>query len=302
MHSAARNDTNIWSCDENVRIDFVQFRFFGCGVRKDTIVGDFDGVCHHFIINDQNPPEWRRWKKLALCLRAVARVQTVNEKTIALTEEYVSQISNTINKNWTNISFMAMVVLAYCFALRTQDYCVTSSSPTLLWSDLTFVDEHKSLTINIPKSKCNQNGPPESITFFCPCKKNTSHVCAYCTLKLYKSLAEQKCPGNKCVFTKENRYGQCKPFCYKRYLDLFKENFSQIFGNKYNSKIHRPHGLRYGRATDLARMGVPEDTIRRITRHSAKSKVLFRYINMTKQQVAELIQEYTELQEDLKNK
>ena len=264
-------------------------------------MGDFDGVCHHFIINDQNPPNWRDWKKLGLCLKACARLQSVNEKTVALTEEYVAKINTTINHNWTNISFMAMVVLAYCFALRAQDYCVTDSSPTLLWSGLKFSHEHKSLTIDIPKSKCNQNGPPESITFYCPCKKGKHKVCAYCTMKLYKSLAQQKCPENKCVFTKENRYGKCKAFCYKRFLDLFKENFSKIFGKNYNSKIHRPHGLRYGRATDLAKIGVPEDTIRRITRHAAKSKVLFRYINMTKLQVAEMVKEYTTLDIELKN-
>ena len=185
-----------------------------------------------------------------------------------------------------------MVVLAYCFALRAQDYCVTDSSPTLTWDKVKFNHIDRAITIQIDKAKHNQVGPPEHLTFYCPCKDNSHKICAYCTMKKYQEKVKIRCPNINAVFTKENRYGKYKAFCYNRFLDLFKENFKLIFKLKYNSKIHRPHGLRYGRATDLAIMGVPESTIRKITRHSAKSKVLFRYINMTSVQAAELIHEY----------
>lgn len=224
----------------------------------------------------------------------------VLENTVAITEEYVQQLYNTIRHNWTNISFLTMVVLAYCFALRTQDYCVTASSPTLEWSHVTFDHKVKGLTIKIDKAKHNQNGPPEYLTFYCPCSDKNHSVCAYCTLKKYKEKAQIRCPEQTAVFTKQNRYGKYRPFCYNRFLELFKENFKKVFGNKYSSKKHRPHGLRYGRATDLAKLGVPESTIRKITRHAAQSKTLFRYINMSSTQAAESILEFKKLNKALK--
>ena len=57
----------------------------------------------------------------------------------------------------------------------------------------------------------------------------------------------------------------------------------------YDSNIYRHHSLQYDRATDLALAGVPVHVIRRVTRHAAKSKTLFRYINMSTKTVGQKI-------------
>lgn len=98
---------------------------------------------------------------------------------------------------------------------------------------------------------------------------------------------------SKFLFLKKNRK-KYAPFCEIRFREMLSENLQQIVKN-YNRKVWRAHGFRYGRATDLAREGVPEPIIRRITRHAAGSKVLFRYIKMTSVQVAECIEELAAL-------
>ena len=106
-------------------------------------------------------------------------------------------------------------------------------------------------------------------------------------MKCYKKA----CPntGNSdCVFTKFGN-NQFRPFDYNRYLSIFHEYMTLLFGQDYDSSIYRPHSLRYGRATDLALAGVPDHVIRRVTRHAAKSKTLFRYINMSTKTVGQRI-------------
>ena len=267
---------------------FVAWRFFGHGVRVGTIKQNFSAIRSWFIKNNYEPAKWSTWHGLDKLFKGLERIQPVKDFTAAITRKIIVKMKRSMKRNnWTNISFMVMVVLAYCLALRPQDYTVTKSSPTLTWQNLIFNHSEKSITIRILKSKMNQKGPPEIVSFFCPCTPKSTKLCAYCTMKCYKKA----CPdssGSHCVFTKfgKNKY---RPFDYNRYLDIFGEYMVLLFGNDYDSSIYRPHSLRYGRATDLALAGIPDHVIRRVTRHAAKSKTLFRYINMSPQTVGETI-------------
>ena len=182
-----------------------------------------------------------------------------------------------------------MVVVAYCLDLKTQLCCVSVQSVKLEWSHVTLVLKYKN-------SKNNQHfGLQKILTFYDLVWKSNFKFVTIVLLVDIEMWHWKDAQNNKqylqnkidTIFT----YHLLQTFFFR----IFKENFSIIFGKKYNNKIHRPVGLRYGRATDLTKAGVPESTIRKITRHAGKSKVLFRYINMTNIQALETIKNLNKL-------
>ena len=266
-------------------------------MRVDTIKSNFRGINYFFVRNKFASAKWSDWENLKMLFRGCYRLQPKKDHTEAIQAPLIRKMKKAmVNHNWTNVSFICMVILAYCFALRPQDYTVTKTSPTLTWDNLKFNHDEKMLTITIPESKMNQRGPPEVVSFICPCTKNKPRICAYCTMKAYKSASRKRC-NEEFVFSKQDKNGY-RAFNYNRFLDMFKEYMTRILGKGYDTSIFRPHSLRYGRATDLALAGVPNHVIRRITRHAAKSKTLFRYINMKPRTIAnEIVKRTKELKE-----
>ena len=270
------------------------WRFFECGAKVETIINNLCGISYYFSRNNKTPPTWYQDRNIRDVLKGLKNLQGPIEFTKPITKDIVLKLASTINTErdeWTNTTFFVMVVMAYTFALRCQDYTKGQSSPTPRWSDIKFNDKNKSITFKIRKSKTNQSGTPEEISFLCPCKDSSRKdpLCLYCILKQYKNAYITAGIKSPFLFLKKNKNGFA-PFCEIRFREILKENLQKIVKD-YDPKIWRAHSFRYGRATDLAREGVPEPVIRRTTRHSAGSRVLFRYIKMTSLQVAECIKE-----------
>ena len=189
-----------------------------------------------------------------------------------------------------------MVIFAWAFCLRCSEYtkCDHWDAPLVNQIELS-VDKlgTKILKYKLDRRKNKQHEKIEPIAIPCYCKH--FGVCGYCTIVKYIRKCNKYNIKSKYLFCYKNK-GKWKPVSAATFRRILKkELLPKIFGKKYNPKIHRAHGFRYGGITDLGSIGVPLDLIRRISGHAPESKVLYHYLKLSPETVAKLISDNSKI-------
>lgn len=171
-------------------------------------------------------------------------------------------------RNTYTLTLACAALGAYYFGLRSGEY--TSSNYSIKMGSVLFTrkqlqfvyDQHGrmlSVIITIPKSKGNQHGDKlEMVEAACTCRQDPELHCLPC---LYKELfrARNRC-GTKVSNDSPVLVINNKPMRHHHIAWLVRKLATEL---GLDPNHYHPHGFRSGRATDMAKNGVPEWAIQK---------------------------------------
>ena len=300
-------DTAIW---------FTLWRFIECRCMKQTIESDFSAVNQMYTRHGHDPQKWkqRSWT-LKYILDVVNNVFPPAKGSKPNDEKFFLSVKKHFDlSNITHFTCWHSNMLAYGFSLRSCEYAETDAyhPPQLIHIGLYYTQrKSRALFYTIPKSKTNQLGiRNETLCATCCCPR----LCVLCSMMKYlqwrisvHKLVEEK--YKKYLFLVEkvikikNPPGSRKKyhFVFGRHneklthLVPLKATVARAVFNKAAEKEygknngHTLHGNRSGGLTDLVMYGLDETAVKGISRHTANSQQLQRYIKFTPEHVAHLV-------------
>lgn len=197
----------VFTLNENHFVEFAAWRFFCCGVGSKSINTNLYGIRYYFIKHRKTPPTYYDFIYLHYVRKGISRLEKVHGSTIPLTRVVIQKIIQTVPHNtinWVNYTFNVMILFAFQFGLRCQDYTKGDSSPYPTTTTLVLDPTSKTITFTILKSKSKQKAPPEIIKYHCRCNNQT---CIYCILLKYRTHANKRDIRCDAFFTKKNKRG-----------------------------------------------------------------------------------------------
>ena len=293
---------------------FVIWRFVATNNKSQSIRGNLSQINDFRVSEGMNRVEWtKKNPRLKNLYHVMDMIRPSTIKSEPLVENIVWKICDYLNfKNWTDYTFWVASVLAYSFALRSCEYSETKDyySPKLNALSLGLSEGgNKVIVYTINSSKANKKGPPEVLKAVCCCPK----ICLFCTLTNYmkerikihklipKKYQQYLFLTERSVRVKLNEKKRKYKYIYNRnkikindLVPLQSETMKLILKSKLkkflkNWEKYNLHGYRSGGITDLANLGLSEPILKGISRHSANSLILYRYIRLTPEQVAESV-------------
>lgn len=173
--------------------------------------------------------------------------------------------------------------------LRCSEYTKTQYWDAPKMDQIDFGHSKNGTPILKYKLDRRKNKPHEEVEpIAIPCTCDDFGLCGYHCIYYYIIECNKRDIKSPYLFVYWYK-GAWKPFSDIRFRHELKLILILYFGDAYDPKIHRAHGLRYGGVTDYGSIGIPLELIRRITGHAPDSKVLMLYLKLAPETVASLI-------------
>ena len=227
-----------------------------------------------------------------LVLKGIEKKEPIPKGTIPLIDTVVKtlvELQKLEEHTWFNYVITIMLIFAWAFCLRCSEYTRNSIWNGPLVENIKFTKSKQgckvlSYYLDRRKNKVHDEVEPISI----PCTCQDFKLCGYCAIKNYfKNRAKQNIKSKYLFAYYENgRYYSISAF---RFRECLKKLLKTYYGYRFNRKIHRAHGLRYGGITNYGTVGIPLEWIRKISGHAPQSKVLEHYLKVSSKDNAGLI-------------
>ena len=227
-------------------------------------------------------------------LKGIKNKDPIPKGTIALTHSIVTKLRKLNLKrenSWYTYTIGVMLVFAWGFMLRCSEYTKTQYWDAPKINQIEFSqskDGTPLLKFKLIRRKTHNHTELEPIAIPCTCSE--FKLCTYHAVYHYIMECNKKHIKSPYLFVYWYK-NNWKPFSDIRFRNELKLLLILHFGDNYDPKIHRAHGLRYGGVTDYGSIGMPLELIRRITGHAPDSKVLLLYLKLSPEAVAQLVKQ-----------
>ena len=262
-----------------------------------TIRANIFHIRHYILIHTKKTISLKDFNYLKVILKGIGNLDPIPEGTVPLNVKIIKQAINIINstgkKSWFMYVIQVMIIFAWAFCLRCSEYNKTKrwKAPTVSEIKKTKKDGVDILLYKLDRRKTNVHGPSQHIAIPCTCVD--FDLCGFHTMMKFGKRCKQKGCNTHYLFPYIHN-GKWKPVSDITFRRELGKILKKIYKNKYNPKIHRAHGLRYGGITDLGSIGIPFEWIRRITGHAKDSNVLLQYLKLSPKSIAKLIRNYAD--------